>query len=165
MSAPRTTLDGQTCTHLCACGCQQPARSGRTFVHGHNGRKAGDALEYRAITVDGRQKRIHILRAETALGRPLPLGAIVHHADGSRSEFAPLVICEDRYYHQLLHVRMRVKAAGGNPNTDAICTTCRRAKPQGEFWRAAGRRGGLDTRCKDCMRAYRAALEERHHVV
>lgn len=147
-------------THLCACGCGQPAV--RRFIHGHNRRQPDG--EYQAIKVDGRQRKIHILRAEKALGKPLPVGAVVHHADGSRSSLAPLVICQDRYYHQLLHVRMRVKAAGGNPNTDAICTTCKKAKPQNEFAKSKGRRYGLNAQCKDCMRAYYVARKERNRA-
>lgn len=54
-----------------------------------------------------KSKRIHRLRAEAALGKPLPHGAQVHHADGSLDANAPLVICQDAAYHKLLHQRMR----------------------------------------------------------
>lgn len=51
----------------------------------------------------------HILIAEHALGRHLPLGAVVHHvneikSDNSRGNH---VICENENYHRLLHRRMR----------------------------------------------------------
>lgn len=68
--------------------------------------------------------RLHVERAERALGRPLPKGTIVHHADGTKDDHAPLVICQDQAYHLLLHRRMRIVRAGGNPNTDSICRTC-----------------------------------------
>jgi hypothetical protein len=71
----------------------------------------------------------HRLRAERALGKPLPPNAIVHHADGSQRDDASLVICQDQAYHLLLHVRARVLRAGGNPNTDRICYTCKMVKP------------------------------------
>jgi hypothetical protein len=57
----------------------------------------------------------------------------VHHADGSRRDDAPLVICQDAAYHKLLHVRMRVREAGGNPDTDRICYTCKAVKPVAAF--------------------------------
>jgi hypothetical protein len=148
---------------LCACGCGGETRIARRtttrrgivkggslrFIHGHNARVP--ETEYRRkVAANGRQRPLHILRAEKALGKSLPLGAVVHHADGSRREDAPLVICQDRYYHQLLHIRMRVKAAGGNPNADLRCGRCRQTKPFAAFTRAKGRRLGLNTQCKEC---------------
>jgi hypothetical protein len=78
-------------------------------------------------------KRIHRVRAELALGKPIPNGAHVHHADGSKSADAPLVICQDGAYHRLLHVRMRVVRAGGDPNTQRICGHCGRVKSIDDF--------------------------------
>jgi hypothetical protein len=177
--APGSMAEFQHVTEsgLCACGCGEPTTVARKtstrwgvvkgqpirFVHGHNARKPG--VEYRTVVIDGRQREIHRVRAERALGKPLPAGAVVHHADGSRSEHAPLVICQDRHYHQLLHIRMRVKAAGGNPNTDALCTTCKRAKPRGEFSRSRSRRYGLNAQCKSCVRAYNQQRREVAHAV
>ena len=58
----------------------------------------------------------HIVIAERALGKPLPAGAEVHHVDENRrnSVNTNLVICQDRAYHQLLHVRTRAFRACGN---------------------------------------------------
>jgi hypothetical protein len=88
---------------------------------------------YRSVMVNAVPKRVHVLRAEKALGRPLPKGACVHHADGSISDHAPLVICQDQSYHALLHVRTRVYRAGGNPETDAFYSYCERAKDKALF--------------------------------
>lgn len=68
--------------------------------------------------------RIHTIRAERALGKPLPLKAVVHHADGTRDDNAQLVICQDQACHLLLHRRMRIVRAGGDPNTQSICRSC-----------------------------------------
>ena len=89
----------------CACGCGQLARGRYKRGHGtiHTYRYHGGDRKHRTLAV-------------RALGRPLPPGAEVHHADGSQSETTPLVICQDRAYHKLLHQRMRVQRAGGNPN-------------------------------------------------
>jgi hypothetical protein len=108
---------------LCECGCgHETALAPQTdkakgwikgqpkrFLRGHQGRiQWGKATVkgYRMAT--GRQRQtLHRRRAEKALGKPLPPGAEVHHADGSMRDDAPLVICQDRAYHMLLHKRMR----------------------------------------------------------
>lgn len=67
----------------------------------------------------------HIVVAETALGKRLPLKAQVHHVDGDGKNNHPsnLVVCEDQGYHNLLHRRMRGLEAFGNP--DALpCNIC-----------------------------------------
>jgi hypothetical protein len=97
-------------------------------------------------------KTVHRLRAERALGKPLPHGAVVHHADGSKDPAAPLVICQDLAYHHLLHFRIRVKQAGGDPNTEKVCSRCKAVKPKTEF--NANRShlaDGLDYFCRACV--------------
>ena len=74
----------------------------------------------------GRQSMIHLhrARAEAALGHGLPPRAVVHHADGTRSDDGPLVICQNQAYHLELHRKMRIQALGGNPWTQRICAHC-----------------------------------------
>jgi hypothetical protein len=57
----------------------------------------------------------HIWLAEKALGRALPKGTEVHHVNGSK-DGGPLVICQDRAYHSLLHRRTRALKACGHAN-------------------------------------------------
>lgn len=115
---------------------------------------------YRAMPMFNkvRPQYVHRARAERALGKPLPPKAVVHHADGTKAEDAPLVICEDNAYHRLLHARLRVKVAGGNPNTDKVCSDCQAVKPFAAFNRHANSYMGLSTICRDCECA---ALRDR----
>lgn len=121
------------------------------------------SLAYRKVTTESGRKRIHLARAERAFGRPLPPRAVVHHADGTRRDDAPLVICQDQRYHFLLHARMRVKAAGGDPNTDAICGRCRGVKPRTEFRAHRTKALGVGSYCLDCCREYetRGSVSEK----
>ena len=115
---------------------------------------------YPAVTVNGKTRRVHALRAEAALGKPLPAGAEVHHADGSKNADAPLVICQDRRYHMLLHRRTRVYRAGGNPDTDAMCSLCRLPRPLSEFYiRRKGR--GANSPTSVCYPCHVTAQRER----
>jgi hypothetical protein len=97
---------------------------------------------------------LHRMRAEKALGKPLPPKAIVHHADGSKRDDAPLVICPDDAYHMLLHRRMTILRAGGNPNTDLICSKCKLVKPHAAFNLNATVVTGHSRWCKPCYSGY-----------
>lgn len=134
-------------TRLCECGCLGMARGGR-FITGHNMKNLA-SKSYPAVHIGGnRIETVHRIRAAKALGRPLPKGVVVHHADGTRSQSSQLVICPNQKYHFLLHVRMRVKAAGGDPNTDRICQYCKAVKPMTEFVTLRTRH---EWRCKVCV--------------
>jgi hypothetical protein len=98
----------------------------------------------------------HRERAERALGRPLPAGSLVHHADGTKSIQSPLVICPDHAYHAFLHERMRIKAAGGDPNTQRVCTRCGQVKDRARFSPKLTNRW-----CHDCQAIY---ANDRYHA-
>jgi hypothetical protein len=119
---------------MCGCGEKAPlnqktnSRRGEfkgapaRFIQGHGGHKRGSEHSlwkggrineqgYVLIFLPDHPRadsrgyvREHILIAEKALGKPLPPKAVVHHANGSRNS-GPLVICQDRAYHWLLHRR------------------------------------------------------------
>lgn len=114
--------------------------------------------QYRTVHVDRNTRtRLHRFRAERALGHPLPPKAVVHHADGSKADTAQLVICQDQAYHMLLHARMRVAKAGGDPNADAICGKCHTAKRRSEFHRSRSGAFGVCTICMTCSTAVMVA--------
>ncbi len=157
---------------LCACGCGGYTGIAKTanvkygvsrgepnvYIHGHHckGRPRLDQVKrYRTQYRRGNSPvLLHRVRAEKALGKPLPEGAIVHHADGTKGDNAPLVICPDDSYHQLLHARMRIKAAGGNPNADLICSKCRAVKPYSAFHKKSTDARGYTRWCRDCYSAW-----------
>ena len=121
---------------------------------------------YRKIRLGGECIAVHRARAVAALGHPLPKGAQVHHADWSKDENAPLVICQDYRYHMLLHARGRVVRAGGNPNTQRICCRCKQLRNLSEFRKSLAGRDGrrnlqLQRECKKCENARRLARFHR----
>jgi hypothetical protein len=93
--------------------------------------------------------------AEAALGKPLPEKAVVHHVDHDTLNKSPrLVICEDQAYHMLLHRRERVVKAGGNPNTDKICSLCKRVLSKDAFGGHSKMSDGLQMACRACLRVH-----------
>lgn len=68
----------------------------------------------------------HLLVAEKALGRPIPLGVEVHHVNENKKDDrgCNLVICENRTYHVLLHRRMAAFKAVGIPHA-LKCKYCK----------------------------------------
>jgi hypothetical protein len=121
----------------------------------------GPARKTNAYKVTQGQK-VHLARAEKALGRPLPPKAVVHHLDGSKNPDAPLVICPSQSYHFLLHIRARVISAGGDPNTQRICYKCQQLVPMSLLVKKGTQ---TQTVCRPCHSAanvrYKALRRQR----
>lgn len=71
---------------------------------------------YLATVISGKIKYLHVRIAEKALGRVLVGEEEVHHFDEDKlnNDNGNLIICPDRAYHMLLHVRQRALAACGD---------------------------------------------------
>ena len=56
---------------------------------------------------EGKQGYEHVIIVEKALGKKLPIGAVVHHIDGNpaNNQANNLVVCPNHQYHKLLHTR------------------------------------------------------------
>jgi len=94
--------------------------------------------------------REHILIAEKVLGRLIPRGVLIHHANGTKDS-GPLVICQDDAYHNLLHQRMRALEACGNVHWRK-CVVCKEYDDPKNLT-IYSRPGGL-VRHKSCMSEY-----------
>lgn len=99
----------------------------------------------------------HVVIAEAALGKALPVGAEVHHVNGDKTDnrSSNLVICPSKAYHKLLHRRIRIRAAGGDPNLDKICSKCQVAVPLSDFTKH-------NHRCRKCAQVCNAAYRSAH---
>lgn len=69
----------------------------------------------------------HRIVAERAIGKSLPPGSEIHHWDENPANNDPsnLVICPDKAYHKLLHVRMDAYKATGDPDKRK-CPFCKK---------------------------------------
>jgi len=101
-------------------------RYGRTTLKEWSGHIDKDG--YRVVPVTGIKygKREHILKAELALGKPLPKGAHVHHVNENRSDNRNenLVVCSGIKYHKLIHIRTEALNATGDANKRK-CILCK----------------------------------------
>lgn len=105
---------------------------------------------------DGAMVPLAVVIAENVLGRRLPKGAIVHHADGDFTNDATdnLVICPDKAYHNLIHSRLDAMKACGNPNW-VKCQYCQQYGPEDTMF--VTRKNGRRAWHNECNAAYSLA--------
>jgi len=130
---------------FCACGCggkttiakrgekrkkMTPGRPMR-YLSGHNQRgennyrwKNGAGYKHIKHPTMPIVVREHRLLAEKALGKPLPIDAVIHHVNGSKRG-GSLVICQNTGYHRYLHQRERALKICGHA-TWLRCPYCKK---------------------------------------
>ena len=122
----------------CVTNCNKESKAkGMCMSHYQRNHRHGDPLAgkpQRAAQGSGTlsagypmlaHKLLHIAAAEKALGKPLPKGVEVHHVNEDRGDWRNenLVICPDKAYHKLLHMRTAALDACGNANARR-CNVC-----------------------------------------
>lgn len=122
---PHNTIYGRIVNDKCTI--EQALRPRRT---NKNGIKYGEGYVnrngYRTVSINGNVVFEHVAIAENALGRKLQGLEEVHHVNYQRADNrnVNLVICPDRKYHALLHLRTDALNACGNPQFRR-CKYCR----------------------------------------
>lgn len=89
---------------------------------------------YWMYEINGRSVMRHVLAAEKAIGKKLPLGVEVHHVDDDRGNDtnSNLIVCQDRAYHMLLHKRTKALKISGHANW-ITCQICKQYSPPEEI--------------------------------
>lgn len=145
---------------FCSRKCQGIGMSGESHPRYNGGRVMSKEEGYWIILAPkhpranaGGYVPEHILRAEAALGHYLPEGAVVHHANGNKSDNRNenLVILPNLAYHILIHARMRRKQKYGDPNLKR-CGRCKKVIPLRDFPVNPKIYEGRDRLCETCYR-------------
>lgn len=154
---------------LCAGHYSRKARTGR--VDGHiplkqrktlsAGDKSVHTLGY--VWVAGEGAFEHVMKAEAALGKPLPRNVVVHHVDEDKTNNtnSNLLICT-RKYHNMIHMRMRALDESGKAG-NMKCPICKQWDDPRNMQKNTS--GGF--RHKECHRLYefnRRNNKESNHV-
>lgn len=116
-----------------------------TAHHGWKGGKRRLPNGYIKIFLPGHPRanswglvREHVVVVERSLGRPLPAGAIIHHANKDPSDNRPqnLVVCPNDAYHRLLHQRTDALSTCGNASWRK-CVICKQYDDPSEMYAPA----------------------------
>lgn len=78
-----------------------------------------------------RRTYVHVLMVEKAIGKRLPIGAVIHHwdEDGRNNTPENLLVCPDQAYHKLIHMRMTAYDSCGHADW-VKCWMCQQWGPK-----------------------------------
>jgi hypothetical protein len=151
---------------LCACGCGQPTpianrtRAARGQYQGlpmkwiphhhingggnprwNGGSKINERGVWLAVPGTNSYEKASRRIVETALGHKLPATSVVHHRDRNsvNNDLANFIVCQDRAYHKLVHLREDAYRATGNANSRK-CYICHKWDTPGQHFRVAKKR-------------------------
>lgn len=110
-------------------------------------------------TATSRKSRIKVAKV---LGKPLPSKSIVHHVDEDTLNDSNdnLVLCQDKKYHELLHMRMRSFRATGDPHLIRCCY-CDRWLSESSFYPSRVKKGECKSCCKIRADEWRRKNQDR----
>ena len=134
--------------HLRKNGKDHPAWKGGRYIH-QLGYIQVQSPDHTRADRDGYVLE-HIIVAEKVLARCLVPPEEIHHVDKNPANNAPpnLVICEDRAYHSLLHVRIRALCACGNANW-RTCVYCKEHDDPANMYNAPSGHQHYHRRCRN----------------
>ena len=169
--------------NLCGCGCGAQVK--RKYLSGHQSRCRDITLKNNPHWKGGRYindsgyvmvynpshsrassngyVREHLILAEKALGKPIPVGVPIHH-HGDVSDNNKIVICQDERYHNLLHIRERAFNESGHANYRK-CQFCKQYdRPENLFIRQRDKEGWIVYH-RECHRIHSKKQRESKNAI
>ena len=111
--------------------------------------------KYRERRIAGRRLMHHVSLIEKVLGRQLKGSEQVHHVDSNsyNNENSNLVVCPNKTYHALLHIRTEALEACGDASFRK-CSICKQWSDPDIMINADKKRPNGKFRHNSCMNAY-----------
>jgi hypothetical protein len=117
-----------------------------------------ESLGYLHVRIDSKRKHRngysleHINIVENAIRKSLPEKAVIHHANGDKSDNRNenLVVCEDAAYHNMIHARKRALKECGHANW-IKCPFCKKYDSKGNMYLYPSKTRGHH---RDCINKY-----------
>jgi hypothetical protein len=106
---------------------------------------------YPSVTIGRKRFLVHRLVVERWYG---PLEDMeVHHIDGDKMNWdAANLAVVSAPEHAIIHAKLNIANAGGDPETDSFCSTCDTVKPKSMFRHDRARWNGFTSVCNECHR-------------
>lgn len=146
----------------CSRSCFASERTGKKNSNWRGGNGKIDTGGYKEIYLPSHPRSIkglvreHIVIAEGKIGKQIPRGYHVHHKDGDPSNNNPdnLEVFDGQRGHKLRHAYNRIRAVGGCPVVQKICSYCHALKFKTEFNKSKNTWDGFASMCRICAKNY-----------